>query len=193
MIFSFLIKKYYIGSISDSIDGFTIVLADAIGNSPKIKIIFENRVNAFRNSEEAFRLSTIRYLNENYDNGFYANWTFFKAENSEYLKWLSEQSGEISDHYGVMHYSIITDDEILDIAATYEPTVTFITEDDAVENSEKLNSSDIENTGKVGIMDDGRTVNVRNVSNDSRPTLEIYDPKTEISIKTRYGSKPETL
>lgn len=121
-----LSKRYYIESTSSSIDGFTIILADAIGDSPKVKITFENGVNAFRNSEEAFRLSTIHYLNESYGNVFYGNWTFFKAENSEYLKWLSEQSGTISDYYGVMHYCLITDDEMLDIAATYEPSVTVV-------------------------------------------------------------------
>jgi hypothetical protein len=42
---------------------------------------------------------------------------------------------------------------------------------------------------KVGTLPDGRSVNVRNDSSDGRPTLEIYDPKTEKSIKIRYGSK----
>lgn len=109
-------------------DGFKIILANSTGNSAKVLITFENGVNAFRNSDETFRLSTIGYLNKNYGGQFYAKWTFFKVESSEYLKWLSEQSGGISDYYGVTQYSIITDDEILDVVCTYEPKVTFISQ-----------------------------------------------------------------
>lgn len=47
--------------------------------------------------------------------------------------------------------------------------------------------------GKVGILEDGRTINVREVSTDGRPTLEIYDPQTNHSIKIRYGTKESKL
>ena len=119
-----LSKKYYIESITNNREGFTVLLADAIGESEKIKIVFENGVNAFRNTDETFKLSTISWLDEKYGGKFYAEWTFFRVENSEYLKFLCEQSGGISDFYDVKQYSIITDEEILDIAATYEPVVT---------------------------------------------------------------------
>lgn len=89
-------------------------------------MVFENGIDALRITTETFKLSTISYLNENYGGEFYAGWTFFKVENSEYLKYLSEQSGAISDSYGVKQYSIITDEEIIDIVCTYEPkTKTF--------------------------------------------------------------------
>lgn len=124
-----LSKKYYKESASnkilDKINGFTIILADANENSPKIKIYFKDGVYAFHNYIDNFRLLTIDYLEEKYGTDFCANWTFFKVENSEYLKWLLEQSGETPDNYRLMHYCIITDYEILEIAATHEPTVIF--------------------------------------------------------------------
>lgn len=123
---SHLEEKYYIESISESKNGFEVILANAKKSSKKILILFANSVNAFRNTNETFRLVTIDYLNKNYDVNFYSNWTFFKVENSEYIKWLSEQSHGISASYGVMHFSIVTDEQILDFACTYEPTVTFL-------------------------------------------------------------------
>lgn len=119
--------KYYIESLTDNIEGFRVILADSAGNSSKISMSFTNGVSAFRSSEEGFRLSTISYLDKKYGGEFYSDWTFFKVENSEYLKWLSEQSGGISDLYTVKQYSLITDDEILDIVTSYEPTITVLT------------------------------------------------------------------
>ena len=61
---------------------------------------------------------------------------------------------------------------------------------------ESLNFTNFKNIktteGKVGLLEDGRTVSVRSVSTDGRPTLEIYNPKTKESIKIRYGSRENT-
>lgn len=43
--------------------------------------------------------------------------------------------------------------------------------------------------GKMGILPDGRKVIVRTRSKDSRPTLEIQNPKNGRKIKIRYGDK----
>lgn len=122
-----LSDRYYIESISDNFkEGFKIILADAHEKTRNVLIHFPHSVNAYRRTDETFTLLTIGYLDKVYGGSFYANWTFFKAENSEYLKWLSEQSHTISDSYKIMHYALITDEEIIDIACTYEPTVTFL-------------------------------------------------------------------
>ncbi len=65
--------------------------------------------------------------------------------------------------------------------------------DEALDDFEKMGLTGIKDVSsgdkmvKVGKLPDGRTVNVRNKSEDSRPTLEIYDGKK--SIKIRYGFK----
>ena len=41
----------------------------------------------------------------------------------------------------------------------------------------------------IGVLPDGRVVNVRETSSDKRVTLEIFDENTEKSIKIRYGKK----
>ncbi len=42
------------------------------------------------------------------------------------------------------------------------------------------------NTGKLGRLPDGRRINVRIDSSAEYPTLEIYNPVNESSIKIRY-------
>ena len=65
--------------------------------------------------------------------------------------------------------------------------------EDALKNFDKIGVKDTkdivngEKIVKIGKLPDGRTVNVRNKSQDSRPTLEIYDGKK--SIKIRYEPK----
>ncbi len=63
--------------------------------------------------------------------------------------------------------------------------------DEAFRDFESLDVVDIKDisTGKIGILPDGRDVNVRIKSKDGRSTLEIYDRKTKKSIKIRYGAK----
>ena len=66
--------------------------------------------------------------------------------------------------------------------------------EEALKDFESLFPKDVKeiktgNTGKVGYLDDGRTVNVRIKSSGNLPTLEIYNPIDETSIKIRYEKK----
>lgn len=60
---------------------------------------------------------------------------------------------------------------------------------DAQKDFNRLKLSNVRNIdkGKIGILKDGRKVNVRNWSRDGRPTLEISKGKKRIKI--RYGKK----
>ncbi len=119
--------KYQIDSVSDTIDGFFIVLSSTT-NEKKIKITFEGYLLSYRKTDESFRQSTVTFLEEHYKTKFYAEWTFFKVINSTYLQWLSEESYGFSDSVPPIHFSFIDDDSILDVVATYEPKVEFIEE-----------------------------------------------------------------
>jgi len=115
----------------DSIDdGFQVLLIAENDEEKKILISFPHSVNAFRQTDETFTLLTIDYLNRIYGDTFYSEWTLFKVENSNYLQSIAEQSLGIGEppYYNFVHYCIITPDLILDIASTYEPTVTLIDE-----------------------------------------------------------------
>lgn len=47
---------------------------------------------------------------------------FYIVENSKYLKWFNEQSGNAHD--GVVHYMLSTVDDVIDILASISPSVS---------------------------------------------------------------------
>jgi hypothetical protein len=50
-----LSSKYYVESLSDSIEGFRILLSDAYDENKKVEVIFEDSVHAYRSTDESFR------------------------------------------------------------------------------------------------------------------------------------------
>ena len=120
-----LSEKYYIDCIVDSIEDFSVLLSD-YNNEKKIKIIFKNSVDAYRSTDESYRLKTINDLDKEHGLDFYVKWSFFKVLNSDYIKWLSQESFKISDYSSFTHFSIVAADSILDIVTNYEPRIEFI-------------------------------------------------------------------
>jgi hypothetical protein len=51
---------------------------------------------------------------------------FFKVNNSAFLKWISEQSCTISDDRSLIHFSILAENIVLDIANPSGPKVEII-------------------------------------------------------------------
>lgn len=47
---------------------------------------------------------------------------FYIVENSKYLEWFNEQSGNAHD--GVVHYMLSTVDDVIDILASISPSVS---------------------------------------------------------------------
>jgi hypothetical protein len=121
-----LAAKYYVDSISDTIEGFTILLLDANNKNKRLQILFEDSIYAYRSTDETFRHSLIVDLSDRYGADFYGKWTFFKVTNSLYIKWLSEQSCGISDTRNLIHFSLIAADSIVDVIDVAEPTITLI-------------------------------------------------------------------
>lgn len=121
-----LAQRYSIESISDTLDGFKIVLFEENAEQNKLQIFFDNSVDAYRSTYESFRQKIINDLHEKYGQSFYVNWSFFKINNSSYVQWLSEESYGITDMIGVMHFSIVTKEEIVDIIACYQPDVKLL-------------------------------------------------------------------
>ena len=67
----------------------------------------------------------------------------------------------------------------------YEKSGDYGTANDDFDDLGPTDVKDISNGGRVGILPDGRTIIVRPISKDGRPTLEIQDGK--VKIKIRYG------
>lgn len=121
-----LSPKYYIESITDSLEGFIIILSDNNDKKKKVKVIFKESVHAYRSTDESFRQSTINILDESYGTHFYTEWTFFKVINSEYIQWLSKQSYSIVDSEPLIHFSFLSVDSIIDVIAAYEPQIELL-------------------------------------------------------------------
>lgn len=121
-----LSAKYYIESISDSIDGFRILLSDANDESKKVEVLFEDSIHAYRSTDESFRQSTINNLDEQYGTEFFRDNTFFKVTNSEYIHWLSLQSYGIAESESIFHFSFLAVDSVVDVVAAYEPNVSIL-------------------------------------------------------------------
>ena len=121
-----LSEKYYIDSVMDTVDGFTIFLSDAKDEEKKVKVFFKDSVDVYRSANESFRYQLIVELKEKYGSDFYGDWTFFKVENSSYVQWLLEQSAGIADGIMFTHFSFIASDSVLDILDPVEPKVELI-------------------------------------------------------------------
>ena len=119
-----LANKYSISDIIDGYEGLKIILTQDFSDI-SIEILFKSSF-AYHVAQEGLRLRTISTLNKQYNSEFYSQWTFFKVTNSKYLHWLSEESNTLADSYELMHISIITDNDIVDIAASNEPKITFL-------------------------------------------------------------------
>jgi hypothetical protein len=121
-----LSAKYYVESISDGIEEFKIVLVEAYNKKNKVQITIPDSIYAYRSTYESFRLDTLYSIDKQYETKFYSEWTFFKVTNSSYLKWLSEQSYEITDNLHLIHFSILALDSVVDFVDVCDPKVELI-------------------------------------------------------------------
>lgn len=121
-----LISKYYIDTIIDDLENFRIILSELNNRNNKIQVIFKNSVDAYRSTDESYRLKIIDELNKQYGKQFYVDWTFFKIEKSEYIKWLVNQSYDTISESSI-HFAFVAADSILDVVTTYEPEFKAIT------------------------------------------------------------------
>ena len=82
----------------------------------KILLKWDGCVVSYTCSEESARSIL-------YDKQELTKWTFFKVENSSYLKCIEEQSLVIEQRNKLTHYCIIGINSVVDIIASYEPEV----------------------------------------------------------------------
>lgn len=122
-----LAKRYYIDMICEDHKGLKVVLSEFNDETTELHVTFDDVAALLIKTDESFIGSIISNLHERYREKFYRKWTFFKVENSRYIKLLSEQSYTISDHYSLTHFALIAGDSILDIVISDDnPKVEFV-------------------------------------------------------------------
>jgi len=118
-----LSRHYYVDLVSDSFDGFLIELTDAENENNKVEIKFLDSVKAYRSTDEAYRSHLLSVLYETYGIEYFNEWALFKVRNSDYQKWLTEQSYGFLDLKTTTHFSIMGGESIVDVIANYDPIV----------------------------------------------------------------------
>ncbi len=113
-----LAEKYCLELILDTLDDFKIILSEEKNRNKKLFI--GEHVPAYRIIYD-FNQDIIHNLEQQYGKDFFAKWTFFKVNNSSYLKWISEESCTFSDDIRFTHFCIVGVDFILDIIEPNEP------------------------------------------------------------------------
>lgn len=114
--------KYDIESLISNIDGLFIRLYSS-DNTRKIELAFTPCADAYRQTNESFMFNLPGELDIKYGGDFFAHWTFFKVENSEYLLWLSKQSQGYSTEFDFVHFCLLGEDSVIDIIARREPHI----------------------------------------------------------------------
>jgi hypothetical protein len=129
--------EYYIKSHHDDFENLKFVLSKyETENNTEIHVTFKSGFEAYRKTNESYRLRLWAYLDETHSDLERAKWPLLIVEDSEYLKFLSEESASFSDYVNHKHYCIMDSEWIFDIASQQQPRVDLIIGGELVERSE---------------------------------------------------------
>ncbi len=115
--------KVFLKRLIDDKNGVLLELASE-DEANIIIVSFAESVVSLRNSDETRRLRTIEFLDKIYGRDFYAKWSFFKVNQSSYVKWLSQETYDIYADHNIEHYVFLAANGIVDVLSTYAPNVS---------------------------------------------------------------------
>lgn len=114
--------KLELQALIDDKDGLRLVLTDVHENT--YTFLFDGLVLSYRNSDEGTLNRTLEHLYKHYDPDFYGDWTLFQVTDSNYLKWLAEESTNIYETvYNIQHYAFLTSHDVIEVLSTDPPTL----------------------------------------------------------------------
>lgn len=82
--------------------------------------VFKNGIEAYRMTNESYRLKTMHDLSSTIDDDFYTEWSFFKVENSQFIADIVPK--ESTQNY--THFVFSTEDEFFEVIASYDPVAS---------------------------------------------------------------------
>ena len=102
-------------------DGTKIILTD---ENNTVEVLFDGITPIIRYSVEGIRMRTWGEVQRKYnDKFFFRNWFLYKIINSELSKWAEEESCGFYVSNQLIHYCIVTSEEIIDILSSFEPII----------------------------------------------------------------------
>ena len=111
--------RMYCEAVHDDYEGFRILLKGEDPKSPVLRVSFES-VLSYRNIDEGNLLRTLDLIRDREIHPLYT------VQNSSWLKWFHEESYNIHVNSDIVHYSIMTHDDCIDILSEFEPTVEWL-------------------------------------------------------------------
>lgn len=119
-------STFYITNIIENTKGFFIFLKND-KQEVEIEFIFYGFFPSNRYTARRVFLKTTHYLCNQYSPNFYDSWSLFKVENSEYLKWLENESYGFYERTDVTHYVFMGLNSVFEVLAPYAPKVVIRT------------------------------------------------------------------
>jgi hypothetical protein len=116
--------EFHIYSTTFDSKGLKIVLYKDIDPKKGVIVHFPN-IESYRITDELFAMHLLLGPYTPPKEGL-QHWTFFKVENSEYLKWASYQSKVVAESLELIHYAIWTRDWQVDVLSSTEPDMKLI-------------------------------------------------------------------
>lgn len=114
--------NYVVTEFLQNTDGTKITLSDESNN---ISILFDGITPLIRTSIEGIRMRTWGEVQQKYNNKyFFRNWFFYKVENSKLAKWAEEESCGFYVSEKLLHFCIVTGEDVIDILSTFEPDIS---------------------------------------------------------------------
>lgn len=116
--------RFIVTSFVQNAEGTKIVLDDEM---TMVEVFFDGIPVLIRNAVENIRMRTWSEIQLKYqDKVIFRNTFFFEIKNSQLIKWAIEEGCGFYDESQLRHYSIVTGQEVIDVIATFEPTVKII-------------------------------------------------------------------
>lgn len=109
-------RTMFCEAVHDDYEHFRVVLRGPSPSDRVVRILFDS-VIAYRNINESFRLRTLEQIR-----GMELP-PLVTVENSHWLAWLRHESGGVLDGVALVHYMIITPEDIIEIASEFPPRV----------------------------------------------------------------------
>lgn len=117
-------KFYWLDSFSKSENNDLKIIFTEIESPTKgLSIIFKTGVKAYQHTNESCCYE--RFNNDDYPNDFFIQQSFFKIQNSNFLKSFMHPSLKLNEEQKLIHFCFLAYDDLIDVLAINEPEITF--------------------------------------------------------------------
>ena len=112
-------EKLSLEALHDDYEGVRLLLKGEEPNNRMLRISFDPSL-AYRNIDEGDYMKSLH----SFQGGeLLGKWTLFTVENSEFLRWLNEESHDTHKNENITHYAVLTLDDCVDILSAHPPKV----------------------------------------------------------------------